>query len=383
LYSKEITEKLYPNLSKLVNESVLCTNFYSREKTDTAEALTLVGSNPTGKYVHDNFEENSYPYSLPNLFRQEAIAEGNKDVIIKSYHQNKGSFYNRSTAHKSFGFEELTDINEMEKFGVKNTWDTKQRERTLDSLTLNAMKDEMFSTENRFFSYWITFSTHGFYKNRKNLSEYYNKFDSLGAFPKGSKKENFLRTYAAGVADLDKAIGIMFDDLKKKDLLDKTTVVMVADHNTYYDGLSNYVKKIESHYNPELNRVPMIIYDQKLTGKMDAAGKGRTISKFTTTSDVIPTVLDLFKIPGWANLYLGSTIFNKDKESIIYSRAYEIFESNKYIGYSLNSIKYEAHDGTKETRADFEARALAHLNKLEITDKIFYSNYFSDHQYRP
>ena len=383
IYSQEQTAEIYPNLSKLIIESVLCNNFYSREKTDTAEALMVVGSNPTGKYTHNDFAENAYPYSLPNLFRQQAIADGEEDVVIRSFHQNKGSFYNRNIAHKSFGFEELVDIDEMEKYGVANTWNTDKPERTLDSLTINAMKDEMFPADHRFFTYWISFSTHGFYHKRDNLSEYYDKFDKMGVFPEGDQYQNYLRTYAAAVADLDKAIGIMLDDLEKKGLLDKTTIAIIADHNTYYNKLSNYVKNINTQFNSELYRIPMVIYDQKLTAAMKASGENRIISKFTTTSDIIPTLTDLFGIPAWDNLYVGSTIFNQDKESIIYSRAYNIFVTDKYIGYSLNNLKYEAPASTKETKAEFEARALAHLKKLEIINKIFYSNYFSNHKYKP
>jgi phosphoglycerol transferase MdoB-like AlkP superfamily enzyme len=383
IYSKEQTAKIYPNLSKLMEESILCDNFYSREKTDTAESLMIVGSNPTGKYTHNDFADNSYPYSLPNLYRQQALTEGDDDVIIKSYHQNKGSFYNRNNAHKSFGFDDLVDVDDMKKFGVVNTWDSQKRERTLDSLTMNAMKNEMFPSDQRFFTYWITFSTHGFYHERENLKEYYELFDRLGVFPKGNQYENYLRTYAAAVADLDKAIGIMLDDLNRKQLLENTTIAIIADHNTYYNSLSNYAKDIDTQYNPELYRVPVILYDQKLIEAMDKAGDSRIITKFTTTSDIVPTLLDLLGIPAWDNLYLGSTIFNKERESIIYSRAYNIFINEQYIGYSLNDLKYEAPSSTTLTKSEFEAKALAHLNKLEIIDKIFYSDYFSEYRYRP
>lgn len=382
IYSEELTKKIYPNLSRLVDQGVICDNFYSKEKTDTAEALTLIGSNPTGKYVHNDFSQNSYPYSIPNMFHRDAVTDGDEDVVIRSFHQNDGNFYNRSTIHKSFGFEELVDISSMVNFGVENTWNQKQRERNLDSLTMNAMKDEMFPTDKRFFTYWITFSTHGFYNERSNLKEYYDIFDNLGVFPKGSKYDNYLRTYAAAVADLDKALGIMLDDLEQKGLLANTTILMVADHNTYYNGLSNYAKDIDTNFNPELFRVPMIIYDQKLAAFMDNAGKSRTISKFTTTSDVIPTLLDLLGIPGWKNLYLGNTIFC-DTESIIYSRAYNIFITDKYICYSMNNMKYEASNTAQDTKLDFENRALTHLSKLEDLDKIFYNDYFSDHEYKP
>lgn len=383
IYPNEISKKIYPNLNRLLADGVTFDHFYAREKTDNSEALSLVGSNPTGKYVHNDFQNNTYPYALPNLFRQQAIAEGDGDVAIRSFHQNRGSFYNRSTAHKNFGFDELVDIYKMKEFGVVDTWHSSQRERNLDSLTMAAMKDEMFPKDQRFFSYWITFSTHGFYKSRETLEDYYKKFDQLGVFPEGDEYQNYLRTYAAAVADLDKAVGIMFEDLEEKGILDKTTILLFSDHNSYYNKLSNYAKGIESKYNPELYRIPMVIYDQKLTNKMAADGESKTVSKFTTTADIIPTLLDLFGIPGWDNLYLGSTAFNKDKESIIYSRAYNIFLNETYMGYSLNNLKFEAPDATDETKADFETRALRHLNKLAITDEIFYSDYFSDHTYRP
>lgn len=185
------------------------------------------------------------------------------------------------------------------------------------------------------------------------------------------------------VADLDKAIGLMFSDLRKKGLLDTTTIVLTADHNTYYNRLSNYAKKIETQYNSELYRVPMIIYDKKLTKAMEGANESREIDKFTTTSDVIPTILDLFGIPGYDTLHLGSTILNKEKESIIYSRAYNIFINDKFIGYSFNNLKYEDLEATAEDKDAFKARALEHLRKLQIIDKVFYSDYFSNYEYNP
>jgi hypothetical protein len=127
----------------------------------------------------------------------------------------------------------------------------------------------------------------------------------------------------------------------------------------------------------------LIIYDQKLTAAKNASGESNTISKFTTTSDVSPTLFELFGIPAWENLYLGSTIFNYDKESIIYSRAYNIFINDKYIAYSLNDIKYQAPEATKETKCAFESEALSYLKKLDCINKIFCDNYFSTYRYKP
>lgn len=383
IYNQEQTAKIYPNLGKLISESVICNNFYSREKTDTAESLMIVGSNPTGKYIHSDFYDNSFPYSLPNLYRAQAIEDGVEDLAIRSFHQNKSSFYNRNNAHLSFGFDDLVGIDEMKDFGVVNTWDdSKLHERTLDSLTMDAMKNEMFPSNRRFFSFWITFTTHGFYNERESLQEYYDKFDKIGVFPKGDKNQNYLRTYAATIADFDKAIGIMMKDLESKDLLDNTTIAVIADHNAYYNKLSNYSKKIDTQFNPELYRVPFIIYDKKLTSVITESGNSKNISKFTTTSDIIPTMVDLLGIDAWDNLYLGSTIFS-NRESIIYSRAYNIFINNRLMGFSLNNLKYVEPVNKQEIKSDFETKALLYLKKLYNINKIIYSDYFLNHSYKP
>ena len=112
-YDEETLREIYPNLYKFMDSSMILDNFYAREKTDTSEILTILGSNPTGKYVHYDFPDNEYPYSLPNMFRSSVEDNGNIVKQIRSYHQNQGSFYNRNESHKSFGFDRLVDINEM------------------------------------------------------------------------------------------------------------------------------------------------------------------------------------------------------------------------------------------------------------------------------
>lgn len=378
----ELTETLYPNLSKFMEESVVFDNFYSREKTNTAEALAVLGNYPTGKFVHYDFYKNAYPFSLPNLFRADATARG-QTAKINSFHQNNGVFYNRFTAHKAFGFDKLFGIQDMVNYGVTNTWWGNLHERNLDSETIEKMKDTMFPADELFFSFWITFSMHGFYEDRVLFEDYYEVFDSLNVFPKtNNKKANYLRTYAAAVMDFDKSIGLMMEDLESKNLLGSTTIAMLSDHNTYYSNLAYYAKNITEKYNSELYRVPFMIYDQKLTDKMKANGQSTTISKFTTTADVLPTLLDLLGIDGWKNLYFGTSAFIPDIESVIYSRAYGIFVTDKLICYSLKNVLFKAKGFSAEDKRDFEARAKLHLKKLEHVDKIYYSNYFAKHTYK-
>lgn len=381
---------LYPNLNKLYKEGLYADNFYAREKTDTAEMLALLGSNPTGKYVNYDFPTNAYPFALPNLFRQSVEDNGRTVKQIKSFHQNTGSFYNRSTLHESLGFEELVSIEDMLEYGMINTWNEAlfKGERNLDSLTLSTMKEQMFPRTNsgeQFMTFWITFSMHGYYKERQNLKDagYYDLLDEVGAYPAGKGvKGDYLRTYAAAVMDFDRAVGTMLDTLEANGQLNNTTIVMFGDHNTYYNNLSYYAKGIDERFNSELYRVPFMIYDKKLQSAYVQKNGTNAISKFTTTADMLPTILDIFGIHGYKNLYFGQSMFTKG-ESIIFSRAYGIFVTDKVICYSLNKILYKREDFDEVAKNDFITRATANLNKLEFIDKIYYNNYFENNPYIP
>ena len=396
-YDEATLREVYPNLYKFMDSSLVLNNFHAREKTDTSEILTILGSNPTGKYVHYDFPNNEYPYSLPNMFRSSVEENGNTVKQIRSYHQNQGSFYNRNKAHKSFGFDRLVDINEMMDYGVKNTWKgIAKRERTLDSLTWEKMIDQMVPSveaNEQFMTYAISFTMHGYYVDRYTLKDgykgenYYQTLADHGMYPKGkNKKDNYMRTYAACVMDFDRALGILMNELESKGLSDNTTVVLCSDHNTYYNNLSYHAKDIDVMYDSELYRIPCMIYDTKLTNAIKANNPGvqnaTTISKFTTTSDLIPTLFDIFGIPAWDSLYLGNSVLIPEVESIIYSRAYGLFVTDKIICYSIKDPLF-TKDFDENARIDFIKRAEHHLTELELIDKIYYSNYFSKYDYIP
>ena len=409
-YDAETINEIYPNITKFMQNGIVLNNFYAREKTDTSENNALLGSNPTGKYVNYDFENNKYPYSLVNMFKNKY-----PDVVANAFHQNTGSFYNRKVLFESYGFDYFYDIDDMADFGVTNEWneDSFKGERTKDSETMLHMVETMFPTDQQFLTYWLTFSMHGYYVERENFRNfvyvdqygveyengYYGYLDAKGVFPESKeKKANYLRTYAAAMKDFDEALGIMMDYLEENNLLENTTIVMYADHNTYYNNLSKYGKGIDETYNSELYRIPAIIYDQKLyNAYKDYAGedamqvvygtnnnedyKCLTVSKFTNTIDLIPTVFDIFGIKGYNDLYPGTSIFIEDVESIIYSRAYGIFVTDKLICYSANDLLYTCEGFTEEDRQDFIERAEEYLRIKEITDLVFYSDYFASHEY--
>ena len=388
--TKEQSLYLYPNLNKFLNDSIYASNFHAREKTDTSELLALLGSNPTGAFTNYDFPENTFSWSLPKLFKESIIENGNNVKHIRSFHQNDGDFYNRNILHESIGFDYLTDIADMAEYGIVNTWNEEEfkGERNLDSETISKLQDEMFpevSEDEQYMTFWLTFSMHGYYEERETFKEqgYYDKLDSVGAYPEGiSQKDDYLRTYAAAVMDLDKSVGIMMDKLEENGDLDNTTIVMFSDHNTYYNNLSYHAKGIEERHNSELYRIPFMIYDEKLKEAYTENEGTSEISKFTTTSDMIPTIFDLFGITGYKNLYYGSSMFIDDVESVIFSRAYGIFITDKLICYSANDLIFTSDDYKESDLDDFINRAETLLQKQEYLDKIYHNDYFKDHDFK-
>jgi phosphoglycerol transferase MdoB-like AlkP superfamily enzyme len=172
--------------------------------------------------------------------------------------------------------------------------------------------------------------------------------------------------------ELDAAVGEMMTYLREKDLLQNTVVVLFSDHSAYYQSMANYVKDIYPQADPtnvsELYRVPMMIKigDQKSQVK---------VNKFTCTADILPTTMDLLGIRYYENLYYGHSAF-AEEESILYSRAYDVFMTDKMYFTSMQHITWK--DGTADETyiSQVAQRAEKLMNKYSYVNRIFAGDYF-------
>lgn len=379
--TEEEIEYLLPNLCKFYGESVVMNNFHSKEKTDISETISILGSYPTDKYIAYDFPENKMPHTLPNTLK--ILSDNNMEN--NSFHNGFASFYNRSTSHKSFGFNKLTDSydmydmsDELVKSGVEEEatmYDyMNEGQRNLDSQMVYTCKDVMFPKDERFFTYITTITMHGIYYERENLAEHREKLLEVYK-PKDENdvNEQYLVNYLTTVMEFDKALGIMLDDLEKKGILEDTTIVLFGDHNAYYHQLSSYVKDIYDYdtknYYTDLYKVPLMIYDADLEHEV--------IDKFMCTSDIVPTLFDLFGINYYTNMYYGTSAFN-DEESVLYSRAYGFFAGEGVVARSLNSILYKAPSVTDEYIEYFNEQTEELVREIKYCDQIFYKDYFDN-----
>jgi len=366
--SEEVLRQLYPNLYEFYDTSLVMTNFHAREKTDISENLSLFGSYPLDYYTNYNYDDVNIEHSLPN------IMETLYGIESISFHNGLTDFYNRyDYLRDAVGFKKFVATEHMVGEHMTDYYDDGMR--NLDSEMIAACEDEMFPTDKRFNTYILTITMHGRFSYRENLDKYYAKMDALGVCPLTSDENaNAFRHYAAAAMEFDAFVGALMDTLKKRGLDDNTVVVLFGDHNAYYQGLSSYVKDIYPVTGVdddicELYRVPMMM-------RIGNQVNSRTvIDKFTCTADILPTLMSVLGIRYFSNLYYGRSIFESE-ESVLYSRAYDLFMTDKVHFTTLDNITYREKEADELYMKAVEEKAKVLMKKVSFTNRIFAADFF-------
>ena len=445
--AEEVLRKLYPNIYNFYDNSIVMTNFYSRDKTDISENISFLGSYPTNVYINYDFPNNTMSTTMPSVLK--ALDE---DITCNSFHNGSYTYYNRNKELISAGFDSYTATSQMKKVDGFTDYSAKG-ERNLDTEMILACQDKMFPTDQRFYTYITTITMHGQYTYRKNLDDrgYYDDMASYGITAmRGDSFEAFNHNnfyyYAACVMEFDRALGEIMsqlnnrhinDDPNEPTLAENTIVCLFGDHNTYYSSLSNYVKGIDNTKDANytnLFRVPCMIKhpnmqviknhinttmveelanklmadDQSLDNatavnmatqqvnnryKISDSGNQIIVKKFMCTADIVPTLFDLCGINVYGNLYFGHSAFEW-QESVLYSRAYDMFITDNMYFVSLNNIKYIRKDNpqlnndpalayadistydSEQHINEVEIEAKKLLDKLSVCNRIFYNDYW-------
>lgn len=355
-------DALFPNLRKFYNISNVMNNHYSRNKTDMSEIESTLGALPNSKYISYIFSKNDMLYSLANNFK---ILDN--DIVTSFFHNNNADFYDRENTIPSLGFDKYYFIEDMVEHGVKEYITTDFVNLNSDSDMIEHMKDFMFFEDKRFYTHITTLSMHGSYVEREVFSSYRQKLNDLGV----DINNSHLRNYITAVMDFDYGLGLILDDLQRKNLMNNTTIVIYGDHNTYMNDLSKKVKNIYTKTDDnflELFRVPLMIYDPDISHQV--------INKFTTTYDIVPTILNMFGINYFDNLYYGNDIFS-NKESILYSMGYNIFITEDLYFYNIKDILYNNKNIVDDDIKMIEQQCLDLLTKIYYTNHIFEYDFFS------
>lgn len=349
-------------------------NFYTMNYTNDSEYISLLG-HTTEKYRFDkSFKDHGLtnPYSLPQLFKSA------KYGAVNYFHPYDPTYYHRDEIYSAMGFDNVYGLadakldNPTTAFG---DW-------VLDSEYIDAMMSKFIPEGKTFFSYYTTISTHGPYTvtnsrldaykkvYNSNLESYKSYLKSLGyTYPEDRQTEEELRHYKAAVIDIDKMIGLIFKELERQDILDKTTIILFADHNCFYNNLNAKIKNIEPREfsNIDLYNVPLLIYNNEYDSMSS--------DKFCNIYDLYPTICDLFGFEHNLKLTQGYSIIRDDiKNSLHVSFKHGIF-NGEYYTENLRDIVLLV-DNPKMSVDEFKTLAYNFFVEQETVEFVYHNDLY-------
>jgi phosphoglycerol transferase MdoB-like AlkP superfamily enzyme len=371
-----VNETLTPNLYLMAEDGLYFDNSYSENKTNHSELISIIGNYPMTPV---SFKASTYDFSygMPYVLRENGYE-------TNFFHDNLETFYDRGVLMPDMGFDNVYLHEDL--FPDQDIWGW-GGDYTLDSITMNLMLDDLSSTDQPFYSYWATMSTHGPYNNHQTNIDL---FEALGYFEtidqaeadglwtnifEGEDETDIarIRYYQAAVMELDKAIGLMLDDLEEKGILDDTVIVMYGDHNVYYHEI--YLKRFEDfndYYNMEMYETFFCIYNAELTEEYlrISGDTDSTISEFVSPYSIVPTLYDLMGIEYNTQMFIGSSIFEEGQD-VFYSLKLTGFFDNQFYSNDGVEIVYAKEMTTEEEEALFLEKCLIIRNKMEYINNVY------------
>ena len=311
-----ITEKDTPTLYKMMNNSINFTNHYSfytgGGSTFNSEFAVNTGFIVPFSYNKNaySFNNNYFPYSLPNMFK-------NLGYSVNAFHMNKGEYYSRSINYKNWNYDNYYGLIDMYKY--------EDDRYTLDrELILNEdYSNKMFNSESLFVDYIITYSNHIPFNNSKGvcklLYEEDNKDNENYEFKQMSEEECVRRQ----AKETDYFVELLLNKLKENNLYDNTVIVVYSDHYLYTLEDQTILSKYKKTSNNLINKTPFFIWDNGKTVK--------TVNKVTSQLNILPTVLNLFGIDYDPNYYLQKDALDKNYSPIVIFSDYSWYDGNVYV----------------------------------------------------
>ncbi len=279
-----VNETAMPNLYRLQQEGINFENYYApiylAGPTFSTENIVNTGLvSPFIGISNTIYTKNWYPYSIAHLF-------ANEDYSVNSFHTG-AYMYDRKNVHANWGYEFFYNYIDLD-FYVP----------LFDSKMLKGY-DKMVSKGHNFYDFIITYSAHGTYAEGDGYDEYYDMFKEI--LPEDT--EDVIVQAYAHTYETDRFIGQLVDRLENDGLLDDTVLIFYGDHYNKYVMDDNLIMKIKGKDNYYLIQdVPFIIYSKGI--------EARTESKYTSTIDVLPTIVNLFGLDTDGRYYIGNDMFS-------------------------------------------------------------------------
>ena len=351
-----VSEELTPTLYKLTHTGFVFENFYTPNNLSTigGEFQSLTGLYPDSSILSKwRTGTNYFPYGLATTFK----GLGYKTY---AYHNNWYAFQDRDKYLKSQGFTNYQGCsNGLEKRMNCKSWPESDLEM------MNVTVKDYVNNEEPFMTYYMTVSGHFGYtwagnamasKNRKYVKNLAGATDSAKA-------------YVATQIELDKALESLLKQLEESGKLDNTVIVLLADHYPYNLDL-NSINSISSYKRDnviEVNHNSLILWNSKINTI--------TVDKPCMSSDVLPTVLNLFGIDYDSRLMTGKDILSTSMGLAVFNNRSWVTDKGTYYANSKKFVPKETMEDADEYVKNINGIVSNRLNIAKLIVKNNYYNY--------
>ena len=365
-YKLKVDDKEYevtPFLNSLYHskETFAFSNVFNQVKAGkTSDAETMI---ETGLF---GLNQGSFMVNYGGTNTQQAapfILSKNGYNSSAVFHGNAGSFWNRNTAYKQWGYNYFFDASYFTKQDSSNSFQYGLNDKYMlkDSIKYLERLQQPFYTK------FITVSNH--YPYTTSLSG-----DDLG-FPLAKTQDETINGYFATANYLDSSIKSFFDYLKESGLYKNSIIVLYGDHygisNSRNPALAPLLGKNSetwsSYDNAMLQRIPYMVV-------IPGMDKGGIIDTYGGEIDMLPTLEHLLGIESNKFLQVGQDMLSPDHDQIVAFRSANYFVTPEYTSYSGRT--YYTKTGEEITNPDEKTkeeldkiREAANL-QLKISDSI-------------
>ncbi|MEG1143548.1 MAG: sulfatase-like hydrolase/transferase [Bacilli bacterium] len=332
LINKDITPTLY----NLRNDGIVFNNYYQPlypVSTTDGEYMLLNSLLPKeGVWSFIESINKDMKFSLGNMFN---------DYNRYSYHNGDYSFYTRDLSMPNIGLPFKGCNRDLDNVMDCSKWPSSDYE-----MIKGTYKD--YIDKSKFIAYYMTVSGHLSYSKNNAMSN--NNKNITDKLPYSSE----VKGYIGSNYELEKALKFLVDELKNKEILDNTLIVISPDHYPY-GLLDKELSEISNNRKDmfEKHHTSLIMYNPKL--------KGIVVDKYVSSLDVLPTIYNLFDKKYDSRLLIGRDVFSNDEGLVILPNRSWINENgkynsitNKFTSFNGNSFNY-AKEINKKIKGKFYA----------------------------
>lgn len=275
-------QDITPNLNKIASES----HYYSDNRFVIGAGHTSDTDFVANTSIYPLYDSSAFVRYGNDDYTGLAKTLAENGYSTAAYHAYNRSFWNRSTAFDSLGYQKFyaqESYPKGEMFNIYGLNDVDFFRKTAEYIA---------ATPEKSLSYTITLSSH--YPFEVNAT---TKVLDL----EGANLPEVANGYLQNIHYADAAIGVFVEELRARDLYDESLIVVYGDHD------SPNVETFSANgisYNPnspEATRVPLII-------KAPGQTMGTRTDTTATMLDIVPTILDLLGIKSSSPMF-GESLF--------------------------------------------------------------------------